>query len=59
MSSNSQENLISSDPETASAKNERKSSYDSIPDDKEYVLNAIEKQFLLNAERGDCAGVRR
>lgn len=58
MSSDSQENLIS-DPETPNANRERKSSYDSIPEDTEYALSPIEKKFLLCAERGDCAGVRR
>lgn len=55
MSSESQENLIQSDPEAAS----RSNPYDSIPDEKDYALTATEKKFLLSAERGDCAGVRR
>lgn len=59
MNSESQENLISADPETPSASRDRKSSYDSIPEETEYALNAVEKKFLLSAERGDCAGVRR
>lgn len=59
MNSESQENLISSDPETPTGNKEHKSSYDSLPDDNEYVLNAVEKKFLLSAERGDCATVRR
>lgn len=55
MNSESQENLISSDPEAPSNSN----TYDSIPDSSDYVLTATEKKFLLCAERGDCAGVRR
>lgn len=33
--------------------------YDSLNEPPEYVLSPIEKKFLLTAERGDCAGVRR
>lgn len=59
MSSQSKENLISPDPESASSSDETKNPYDSIPDSSDYVLTSIEKKFLLSAERGDCAGVRR
>lgn len=57
MSSESKENLISPDPEAPSSSNA--SSNDAIPETSEYVLTSIEKKFLLSAERGDCAGVRR
>lgn len=33
--------------------------YDSINESDEYILTPVEKKFLLTAERGDCAGVRR
>lgn len=33
--------------------------YDALNDNDTTVLTATEKQFLLLAERGDCAGVRR
>lgn len=59
MSSQSKESLISSDPEAASSTDEPNNAYDSIPDSTDYVLTSIEKKFLLCAERGDCAGVRR
>ncbi|XP_031631635.1 transient receptor potential protein [Contarinia nasturtii] len=59
MSSQSQENLIQSDPEAATNSDAHANSYDSLPDEKDYVLTATEKKFLLSAERGDCAGVRR
>lgn len=59
MSSDSKENLISPDPEAPSRGNVSTSTYDAIPETNEYVLTTIEKKFLLSAERGDCAGVRR
>lgn len=59
MSSDSKENLISPDPEAPSRSDASSNSYDTIPDTSEYVLTSIEKKFLLSAERGDCAGVRR
>lgn len=59
MKSISQENLISSDPEAANDTNNTPTPYDSIPDENDYILTPIEKKFLLCAERGDCAGVRR
>lgn len=54
--SESKENLIQADPE-APQTSAVASQYDTVSDD--YVLSATEKKFLLTAERGDCAGVRR
>lgn len=45
--------LAQSDIEAGSSKNEFESEIQEI------VLTAIEKKFLLSAERGDCATVRR
>lgn len=59
MKTNSRENLISSDPEASTSDDAPTNPYDSIPDDIDYVLTPVEKKFLLCAERGDCAGVRR
>lgn len=59
MKSKSKENLISPDPEAASDNSVVPTPYDSIPDESDYILTPIEKKFLLLAERGDCAGVRR
>lgn len=61
MKSKSEENLISpdSDPEAANDTNVIPTPYDSIPDESDVILTPIEKKFLLCAERGDCAGVRR
>lgn len=59
MSSESKENLILPDPEAPNAVNASNTAYDSIPDASDYVLTSVEKKFLLCAERGDCAGVRR
>lgn len=58
MKSESKENLIQSDPE-APATPSTFSQYDALNEESDYVLSAIEKKFLLTAERGDCAGVRR
>lgn len=59
MSGDSKENLVTSDAEAASSSDASSNPYDSIPDASDYVLSAVEKRFLLCAERGDCAGVRR
>lgn len=59
MKSNSKENLITSDPELASVSDEQSNSYDATLDEQDYILTPTEKKFLLTAERGDCAGVRR
>lgn len=55
--SESKESLISSsssDPESAN----NVDPYE-VSDTADYVLTSVEKKFLLSAERGDCAGVRR
>lgn len=59
MKSTSKENLIAPDVEAAKDSNGDRSPYDSLPDETDYILTPIEKKFLLCAERGDCAGVRR
>lgn len=59
MKSTSKENLITTDVESAKNSNGVGSPYDSLPDENDYILTPIEKKFLLCAERGDCAGVRR
>lgn len=59
MKSTSRENLISTDVEVGKDGNGVRSQYDSLPDENDYILTPIEKKFLLCAERGDCAGVRR
>lgn len=56
MKSTSKENLITPDVEAAK---DRASPYDSLPDENDFILTPVEKKFLLCAERGDCAGVRR
>lgn len=56
--SESKENLIQPDPE-APRSSSAASQYDALTDVSDYVLSATEKKFLLTAERGDCAGVRR
>lgn len=59
MKSTSKENLITPDVEAGKDNNAVSSPYDSLPDENDYILTPIEKKFLLCAERGDCAGVRR
>lgn len=59
MVSESRENLVGSDPDISSASDDPKEPYDSLNDGDDYVLSQVEKKFLLSAERGDCAGVRR
>lgn len=59
MKTESNENLISSDPEAGSTSDVSSNRYDAISEDSDYVLSPVEKRFLLSAERGDCAGVRR
>lgn len=58
MKTDSTENLVSADSE-AGTSDAAANAYDSIADNIDYVLTATEKKFLLSAERGDCAGVRR
>lgn len=60
MVSESRENLVGSEPDLSSASDDPKEHpYDSLNDGEDYVLSQVEKKFLLSAERGDCAGVRR
>lgn len=59
MTTDSTENLVSADSEAGISSDAAANPYDSIADSIDYVLTATEKNFLLSAERGDCAGVRR
>lgn len=59
MVSESRENLVGSEPDISSTDDSRRGSYDAINDADDYILSQVEKKFLLCAERGDCAGVRR
>lgn len=59
MTSQSRENLIVSDTESVASTTETSNKYDSLNETDDYVLSQIEKKFLLSAERGDCATVRR
>lgn len=55
--SESKENLV---PATSKESlNDESKPYDALNDSDEYVLTPVEKKFLLTAERGDCAGLRR
>lgn len=58
--SESKENLVPDSSMSADEENVPKSSHDGedMSEIQETVLTAIEKQFLLSAERGDCATVR-
>lgn len=58
MKTESKENLVSNSTDNVSV-GSAKDKYDSINEADEYVLTPVEKKFLLTAERGDCAGVRR
>lgn len=62
--SESKENLVPSSSsadqdEIGQNEDKTKKPYDSINESDEYILTPVEKKFLLTAERGDCAGVRR
>lgn len=59
MVSESRENLVGSEPDISTASDATREPYDSINDVEDYILTQVEKKFLLSAERGDCAGVRR
>lgn len=59
MVSESRENLVGSEPDISSVSDDSRGTYDAINDTDEYILTQVEKKFLLSAERGDCAGVRR
>lgn len=58
MKTESKENLVTNSNDNVSV-GSGKEKYDSINESDEYVLTPTEKKFLLTAERGDCAGVRR
>lgn len=55
MKTESKERLVPSDPESPNPGED----VEPIPDAVDYILSQVEKKFLLSAERGDCAGVRR
>lgn len=60
--SESKENLVTSSSSSGDLNDDSeggKEPYDSINETDEYILTPVEKKFLLTAERGDCAGVRR
>lgn len=61
LTSESKENLVSSSSSAEDLKNQDDGSTDPNGDryNDEYILSPIEKNFLLTAERGDCAGIRR
>lgn len=57
--SESKENLVPSTSKESLNDEAQSKPYDALDDLDEYVLTAVEKKFLLTAERGDCAGLRR
>lgn len=61
--SESKENLVDTESGTSTSTNppssRRPSQASEIGEPDEYILTQIEKKFLLTAERGDCAGIRR
>lgn len=59
MVSESRENLVGSEPDISTTSDDSKQPYDALNDAEDYILTQVEKKFLLSAERGDCAGVRR
>lgn len=58
VTSESKENLVPSTSKESLNEGANKP-YDAINDSDEYTLTPVEKKFLLTAERGDCAGLRR
>ncbi len=58
VTSESKENLVPS-ASKESLNEDTAKPYDAINDSDEYILTPVEKKFLLTAERGDCAGLRR
>lgn len=57
ITSESKENLV---PTSSSEDDLKKSTVESEEiEPADYVLSPVEKTFLLTAERGDCAGIRR
>lgn len=59
MVTESRENLVGSEPDLTSLAGDAKEAHDALNDGEDYILTQVEKKFLLSAERGDCAGVRR
>lgn len=60
MKTESKENLVPSGEKSSPAKTSAfDEKYDALHDNDTPVLTPVEKKFLLLAERGDCAGVRR
>lgn len=57
--SESKENLVPSTSKESLNEDAANKPYDALNDSDEYVLTPVEKKFLLTAERGDCAGLRR
>lgn len=64
--SESKENLVDTENETSTsttpptaAQRRASQASDNINEPDEYILTQLEKKFLLTAERGDCAGVKR
>lgn len=59
LTSESKENLVPSTSKESLNDDGTNKPYDALNDSDEYVLTPVEKKFLLTAERGDCAGLRR
>lgn len=59
VTSESKENLVPATSKESLNDNGTDKPYDALNDSDEYVLTPVEKKFLLTAERGDCAGLRR
>lgn len=59
VTSESKENLVPATSKESLNDDGTNKPYDALNDSDEYVLTAVEKKFLLTAERGDCAGLRR
>lgn len=59
LTSESKENLVPSASKESLNDDTTSKPYDALNDSDEYVLTPVEKKFLLTAERGDCAGLRR
>lgn len=59
ITSESKENLVPATSKESLNEDGTNKPYDALNDSDEYVLTAVEKKFLLTAERGDCAGLRR
>lgn len=59
VTSESKENLVPATSKESLNDDGTGKPYDALNDSDEYVLTPVEKKFLLTAERGDCAGLRR